>query len=65
MITVKQIKLNQHLKQLPRRLPHHAAEIDDQEVENMMEKGIVEPSSNPWAAGMVLIEKKDGTKRSS
>lgn len=29
----------------------------------MMEKGIVEPSSNPWAAVMVLIEKKDGMKR--
>lgn len=29
----------------------------------MMEKGIVEPSSNPWVAGMVLIEKKDGMKR--
>ena len=29
----------------------------------MMEKGIIEHSSNPWAAGMVLIEKKDDTKR--
>jgi hypothetical protein len=50
-------------KQPPRRLPHHAADFVDQEVENMMEKGIVEPSSSPWAAGVVLVEKKDGTKR--
>nr|XP_034319115.1 uncharacterized protein LOC117687074 [Crassostrea gigas] len=51
-------------KQHPRRLPHHAAEFVDKEVQNMVEKGIVEPSSSPWAAGVVLVEKKDGTKRS-
>lgn len=50
-------------KQPPRRLPHHAAEFVDKEVENMIERGIVEPSSSPWAAGVVLVEKKDGTKR--
>ncbi|XP_061165068.1 uncharacterized protein LOC133174043 [Saccostrea echinata] len=50
-------------KQPPRRLPHHTAEFVDKEVENMIRKGIVEPSSSPWAAGVVLVEKKDGTKR--
>lgn len=50
-------------KQPPRRLPHHAAEFVDKEVENMIERGIVGPSSSPWAAGVVLVEKKDGTKR--
>lgn len=50
-------------KQPPRRLPHHAAEYVDKEVQNMVDKGIVEPSSSPWAAGVVLVEKKDGTKR--
>ena len=50
-------------KQPPRRLPHHAAEFVDQEVQSMMKRGIVEPSSSPWAAGVVLVEKKDGTKR--
>lgn len=34
-------------KQPPRRLPHHAAEFVDQEVENMIAKGIIEPSSSP------------------
>nr|XP_022331706.1 uncharacterized protein LOC111129544 [Crassostrea virginica] len=50
-------------KQPLRRLPHHAAEFVDQEVQSMMKRGIVEPSSSPWAAGVVLVEKKDGTKR--
>lgn len=50
-------------KQPPRRLPHHAADFVDKEVENMIDKGIVERSCSPWAAGVVLVEKKDGTKR--
>ena len=50
-------------KQPPRRLPHHAAEFIDQKVDNMIQKGIVEPSTSPWASGVVLVEKKDGTKR--
>lgn len=47
----------------PRRLPHHAAEFVDEEVENMIKKGIVELSSSPWAAGVVLVEKKEILRR--
>lgn len=50
-------------KQPPRRLHHYAAIFVDQEVHSMMKRGIVEPSSNPWATGVVLIENKDGRKR--
>lgn len=45
-----------HTKQPPRRLPHHAADFVDNEVENMIDKGIVECLCSPWAAGVVLVE---------
>lgn len=45
-------------KQPPRRLPHHAAEFVEQEVKNMIAKVIIEPFSSPWAARVVLVEKR-------
>lgn len=50
-------------KQPPRRLPHHTAEFVDKMVENMLERSIVQPSSSPWAAEVVLVEKKDDIQR--
>ncbi len=35
----------------------------DQEVSNMLEKGIIRPSTSSWAAPIVLVPKKDGTMR--
>lgn len=36
--------------------------IDD-EVASMMARGIVRPSTSPWAAPVVLVPKKDGSMR--
>ena len=47
----------------PRRLPPAQREIANQEIDKMLEQGVVEPSDSPWAAPIVLVRKKDGTTR--
>lgn len=51
------------IKQAPRRLPLHLKEKAEEEVEKMLEKGVIEPSSSPWSSPVVLVRKKDGTVR--
>lgn len=51
------------IKQAARRLPLHGREEVGKLVENMKTSDVIEPSSSPWAAPIVLVNKKDGTKR--
>ena len=51
------------IKQRPRRLPMAKREVERQEVEKMLESGVIEPSCSPWAAPVVLVTKKDGSIR--
>lgn len=37
--------------------------IVQQQVDEMLEKGVVEPSNSPWASPVVLVKKKDGSWR--
>ncbi|VDN41092.1 unnamed protein product, partial [Dibothriocephalus latus] len=51
----------QHLP--PRRIPFHfRAELDNL-VENMLQQGIIQPSSSSWAAPATLVKKKDNSLR--
>ncbi|GBO24108.1 hypothetical protein AVEN_129662-1, partial [Araneus ventricosus] len=48
-------------KQYPRRLPLARKEADL--VQEMVDNGIIEESSGPWASPIVLVKKKDGSTR--
>ena len=49
--------------QPPRRFPRAKREEAEKEIERMLENGIIEESSSPFASPCVLVTKKDGTLR--
>ncbi len=42
----------------PRRLPWVKQEAADQEVQAMLQAGVIEPSNSPWSSAIVMVEKK-------
>ena len=51
------------VKERPRRHPYcHRQEIQRQVID-LEKRGVIVPSDSPWAANVVLVNKKDGTKR--
>ena len=53
----------QPVKQRLRRQPECNQEEIFQQVDKLMDRGIIEPSDSPRASDVVLVYKKDGTKR--
>ena len=51
------------IKEPLRGVPFHAAEEIDKHVNDMLRDSVIEPSCSPWAAGVMLVRKKDGTTR--
>ena len=51
------------IKQAPRRVPLHQQEVVRQHVEDMLQNGLVRPSTVPWASNIVLVKKNDGGTR--
>ena len=47
----------------PYRTPQALREVLKKEVKEMLDQGIVVPSTSEWAAPVILVPKKDGTKR--
>ena len=53
----------QPIRQPALRVPLHLRSEADQQVEDMLKRGVIEPSHGPWAAPVVLVKKKDGSTR--
>lgn len=51
------------IRQPLRRVPATQRPLVEQEVQKMLNEGIIEPSCSPWASPIVLVKKKDGSYR--
>lgn len=49
------------IKQGVRRIPLHLSHEVDKQVNEMLERDVIEPSNSPWALPVVLVRKKDGS----
>ncbi len=49
------------IQQAPRHLPIAKQQIEKDEIQKMLRRGVIEPSTSPWASPVVLATKKDGT----
>ena len=47
----------------PRRLPLGKRQTEKEEINNMLERGVIQASTSPWASPVVLVTKKDGSTR--
>ncbi|UYV78461.1 hypothetical protein LAZ67_16001479 [Cordylochernes scorpioides] len=50
-------------KKMPYRVSPSERKVIQEEVDRMMEMGVVQPSESPWASPVVLVRKKDGSVR--
>jgi len=51
------------IRQPPRRLPSLKKDEANKAVTEMLEQGLIETSTSPWASPIVLVRKKDGNWR--
>jgi len=51
------------MRQTLRRQPFHLLDKIDENVQNMLKAGDIEPSCSPWTSNIVVVTKKDGSLR--
>ena len=45
------------IKQRPRRLPYAYREESEKQIKEMLENGVIKPSTSPWSSPIVLVQK--------
>ena len=56
-------KGSQPIEQPLRRAPVHMNDKIDGYIDVMLQKDVIQPLSSPWASGIVMVRKKDGSLR--
>ncbi len=51
------------VKQRPYRFPEARRQAIEEEIQQMLKLGVIEPSRSPWSSPIVLVPKPDGTLR--
>ena len=51
------------IRQMPRPVPYHRKAEVDRQLDEMLEKGIIEPTDSEWASPILMVKKADGTLR--
>jgi hypothetical protein len=54
---------NPPIRQRARRVPYAFRKESNKQIEDMLGKGIISPSTSPWASPIVLVRKKSGELR--
>ena len=54
---------NRPVKQRPYRIPVHLNKVVNNQVNDMLDRGLIQPSNSPWSSPIVLAPKKDGDYR--
>ena len=51
------------IRQMPRPVPYHQKAEVDRQIDEMLQKGIIKPSTSEWASPILMVRKADGSLR--
>ena len=51
------------IKQNAYQWPHAEKQVIQEEIDKMLEQGVIQESTSPWTSPVVLVKKKDGSTR--